>query len=189
MIITLSGPAASGKGTLAKMLARELGVPHYDFGLMFRAIAVFAVRFGLEKIPDFIQKDCLRIRNGRVFFRWLDLTERLKTEEVGLLSAKLASQNFLLIASMAKTMVKHKDFICDGRNVDEIYPEAQYKFYVGATREERFGRRLRDLGDSRALQEREELDSMKLTISNKIVIDTTGKTEKESLSELLSFIR
>jgi cytidylate kinase len=35
MIITLSGPAASGKGTLAKMLAKELNLPHYDFGLIF----------------------------------------------------------------------------------------------------------------------------------------------------------
>jgi cytidylate kinase len=49
MIIVLAGPAASDKGTLAKILAKELNLPHYDFGLIFRAIDFLNTRFTLEK--------------------------------------------------------------------------------------------------------------------------------------------
>jgi cytidylate kinase len=191
VIITLSGPAASGKGTLAKMLAKELNLPHYDFGLIFRAIAFLNTRFTLEKIQNSIERGYLRLENEKIFFRWLDLTEFLKTEEVGLMAARLANGNFTLLAAMAKMMVGHESFICDGRNVDEIYPEADFKFYIQADVKERIARRLKEAGDIQSFRNREKIDTERLIgfiASNKIVIDTTGKTPDESLHELLSYI-
>lgn len=100
MIIALGGPAGAGKGTLAKMLAKHLGLPHYDFGLMFRAIA----------FSNF-QVQSLKIENEKILFNDYDITEVLKTEEVGLLAAKMAH----LLKDYAISLVRHKDFVYDGR--------------------------------------------------------------------------
>lgn len=176
MIIAFSGPAASGKGTLAQMTADYFGLPHYDFGLMFRAIA----------FSDF-QIQFLKIENGKVFFKNADITEALKTEEIGLLTAKVAR----FLKDCALSFVKHQNFVCDGRTCGtEICPDADFKFYITASQTERFQRRLKSGGSKETMLEREKLDAEKLKIpSNAIIIDTTGKTKEQSFAEILSCLR
>ncbi|MBI3337111.1 MAG: (d)CMP kinase [Candidatus Staskawiczbacteria bacterium] len=173
MIIALSGPAASGKGTLARMLASHLNLPHYDFGLMFRAIAYsnFQIHF-------------IEVKNGKIFFKGCDLTEAIKTEEVGLLATRMAHR----LKDLEISLIRHTDFICDGRTCGtEIYPDADFKFYITANKKERFDRRSKDDGDKEIMSQREILDESRLMIpANAIVIDTSGKTKKESLREILS---
>ncbi len=191
MIIAISGPAASGKGTLARMLAKELGLPHYDFGLMFRAVALLISRFGIERVFELAQSRRLRVDEENIFLRWVVLTTVLKTEEVGLLAAIAANSNLVQIIKIAQTMVVHDSFVCDGRTCGtEIYQYAEYKFYITADEAERFSRRLKDGGSVNVLSEREKLDNVRLRIPDSaIIINTTGKTKEESLQELLSFLK
>lgn len=176
MIIAFSGPAASGKGTLARMTADYFGLPHYDFGLMFRAIA----------FSDF-QIQFLKIENGKVFFKNADITETLKTEEIGLLTARVAR----FLKDYALSFVKHLSFVCDGRTCGtEIYPNADFKFYITACQTERFRRRLRGGDSEKNMLAREKLDEEKLKIpANAIIINTTGKTKEQSFAEILSHLR
>lgn len=180
MIIAIAGAAASGKGTLAKMLAWELKLPHYDFGLMFRAIALF--RSNLHAI---------QVRDGKILLNNSDITDMLRTEEVGLAAAQLASKHPEFMACTAMDMVIHSSFICDGRTCGtEIYPEADYKFFLCAKYEERVRRRVQDGGDTAILGERERLDEKRLRIADgAIIVHTDGKTKEQSLQELILYIR
>lgn len=173
MIIALSGPPGAGKGTLAKMLAEHLALPHYDFGLMFRAIA----------FSNF-QTQFIKVEKGRIFLNGLDITETIKTEEVGLLAAKAAHS----LKDHAISLVKHADFICDGRTCGtEIYPNADFKFYITADQSVRLERRSKDGGNKEIMLKREKIDNPRLTVpANAIVIDTTGKTKEQSLEEIIS---
>lgn len=178
MIIAFSGPAASGKGTLAKMTADYLGLPHYDFGLIFRAIAFsgFQIQF-------------LKIGNEKAFFKGADVTEILKTEAVGLLSARVI--RVCSLKDCALSFVKHESFVCDGRTCGtEIYPDADLKFFITADQTERFQRRLKNGDDKEIMSAREKLDAEKLKIPvNAIIIDTTGKTKEQSFAKILSYFR
>lgn len=174
MIITLNGPAGAGKGTLARMLANHLGLPHYDFGLLFRAIA--HVNLQIQHI---------QMENGRILFEGLDLTDILRTEEVGLHAAKMTCN----LKKLAISLVMHADFICDGRTCGtEIFPDADHKFYITASKEERFNRRFQTGGNREIMLQREMIDEARLVIPvNAIVIDTTGKSKEESFKEVLSY--
>ena len=176
MIIELSGPAGSGKGTLSKMLSLHLGLPYYDFGLLFRAIAYAN-----------LQVQHLQLVNSRILFKGTDLTEIIQREEIGLIAARIARD----LKDLAISFVKHSDFICDGRTCGtEIYPNADYKFYITAEEKERFHRRRIDNGNIEIMLQREMLDKPRLIIpNNAIIIDTTAKIKEESLVEILFYIK
>lgn len=191
MIIAISGPAASGKGTLSRMLSKELNLPHYDFGLMFRAIAVLNSRFNFQYVLRLAQNHCFKVKGEEIWLRWINLTETLKSEEVGLLAARMAKSDLFWAIRIAQAMVEHEDFICDGRTCgSEIYTAAGYKFYIVAEKFERFSRRLGDGGSADILAERDEIDNSRLKIPNgAVIINTTGKSKEESFQEVLSFLR
>lgn len=190
MIITISGPAASGKGTLARMLAKELALPHYDFGLMFRAIALLAKSYGMEQLYGFINNGELSFCAEQIIFRGIDFNPILRLEEIGLMAARLASSNYELLESVAKSMVKHDGFIGDGRTCSQMYSAAEYKFYITAGEEERMQRRKQDGGETNIFSERETLDYDRLRLDpSSLLVDTSGKCPDESIRELLSYIR
>ncbi len=176
MKIAIAGAAASGKGTLARMLALELKLPHYDFGLLFRAIV----------FTDF-ETNFIRVENGKILFKGQDITESLKTEEVGLLAAKSAH----ILKHLAQSLVRHVSFICDGRTCGtEIYPDAEHKFFLHADFDERQRRRGQQGGNLDFFKEREVIDEVKLRMADgAVVINTTGKTKAECLDLMLRKIQ
>lgn len=175
MIIALSGPAASGKGTLAKMLAKHFSLPHYDLGLIFRAIAY----------TNTTNYNRLKLVDGKIIFRGSDITDKLLSEQVGLAAAKTADT----LKEKVLSFVKHKSFVCDGRTAGtEIYPNADYKFYITADINERIKRRSKTGGNVELMIEREQLDAKRLKIpDDAVIIDTTGKSKEYSLKEILSY--
>lgn len=191
IIIAISGPAASGKGTLAKMLAKKLGLPHYDFGLMFRAIAFLSSHYSTNQLLQFAVELRLKIKNEQIWFFGTNLTSILKSEKTGLAAARMARNNLASIIQIAQAMVWHNSFVCDGRTCgSEIYSEADYKFYITAEEKDRIKRRRDDGGNIDIFCEREQLDRNRLEIPfEAIVINTSGKTKEESLRQLFSYIK
>ncbi|QJU59033.1 (d)CMP kinase [Sphingomonas sp. AP4-R1] len=143
MIIAVDGPAASGKGTIAKALARHFGLPHLDTGLLYRAVGIGVLRAGGDPASA---ADALTACG----FTDDALTDpALKSEA----AAKAASQVSAYPDVRAALLQRQKDFaaqsggaVLDGRDIGTvIVPHADAKLFVTASPEVRADRRHREL--------------------------------------------
>ena len=140
MLIAVDGPAASGKGTIAKRLAAHYGLAHLDTGLLYRAVGLETIND--QDMPNF---EALAIdAAANIDVSGFD-EETLSTAEVGLAASKVAQ-----IPEVRKALNKlQRDFlqkpegaILDGRDIGtRICPDADVKLYITATSERRARRR------------------------------------------------
>jgi len=142
-VIAVDGPAASGKGTIARAIARELGLPHMDTGVLYRAVALFLWRWGGDPSSEF---EALRACNELGFDP--DDAE-LRSEPV----SKIASSISAYPSVRAALLERQQEFagqpagaVLDGRDIGTIIaPNADAKLFVTASAEVRAQRRLREL--------------------------------------------
>jgi cytidylate kinase len=189
MIIVLNGTAASGKGTLASMLAKYLHLSHYDFGLIFRAVADLRKFHSWTTIEQMINQGVLSHEAGHVLSNRVDITAALKSEEAGFAAAVLASQEEASLVAAAKKFVRHKAFVADGRTISTIYPQADRHFEIVSDYDTSQGRRLAQGGDATLFRERWSLDQARMGRSSRAVfVGTTGQTPEQSLHFILSHL-
>lgn len=144
MIIAIDGPAASGKGTLAKRLAAHYRLPHLDSGLLYRGVARAVLDAGAG--PD-DREAAVRAAQGYDPGRYPE--DALKSDEI----ASAASVVAAIPEVRAALVALQRDFsqapsgaVIDGRDIGTVIaPEADVKIYVTATPEERARRRLLEL--------------------------------------------
>ena len=144
MIIAIDGPAASGKGTIARRLAAHFGLPHLDTGLLYRAVGAKA----LAEHVDFEDAAALARLAGALDLAALD-PEALKSGAVGEAASRVAA----LPPVRAELLNLQQDFarqpggaVLDGRDIGTVIaPQAEVKIFVTATPEARAARRHREL--------------------------------------------
>jgi CMP/dCMP kinase len=144
MIIAIDGPAASGKGTLAKRLAAHFGLPHLDTGLLYRAVARALLDFD-HPLTD--EKAAVRAAQA------LDLAHlddgRLRGREMGEAASVVAAipaVRAALVAWQRNFARRPEGAVLDGRDIGTVIcPDADVKVFVTATPEERARRRFREL--------------------------------------------
>jgi len=143
MIIAVDGPAASGKGTIARALARHFGLPHLDTGLLYRAVALNLLRWDGDPESEF---GALRACD----FSQLDFADpELKSEAVGGIASRISAY----AGVRAALLQRQRDFaaqpggaVLDGRDIGTVIaPEAQAKLFVTASPEVRARRRHEEL--------------------------------------------
>ncbi|SDM38086.1 (d)CMP kinase [Maricaulis salignorans] len=144
MIIAVDGPLASGKGTIAKALARHFGLPHLDTGSLYRATAVAVIDAAIDPADEAAAAAAARA---------LDVTAidetRIRTADAGAMASRVAA----LPAVRAALYELQRDFaeqaggaILDGRDIGTVIcPDAGVKLYVTANAETRADRRWREL--------------------------------------------
>jgi cytidylate kinase len=215
MKIAISGPAASGKGTIARRLATEATLGYVDLGLVFR-LGAFALK--TRRVNDLV--DLLRlVQDGRVAYIWTgnkamiiwggeDITNLLLTQEVAHKTSVLASdelQQEKLTKIANHILAAFEDVVCDGRNAGTtILPDADYKFFVTASLEERARRRYLDLlrlGENVSyedvlgqVRERDRRDAERssnplIVPSGAIVLETDARSVDESVRFILEVIK
>lgn len=144
MIIAIDGPAASGKGTIARRLAAHYRLPHLDTGLLYRAVGAEA----LESSADFDDAAALARLAGGLDLAGLD-AEALRAGPVGEAASRVAA-----IPQVREKLLRlQQDFarqpggaVLDGRDIGTVIaPEATVKIFVTATPEARAGRRCNEL--------------------------------------------
>lgn len=144
LVIAIDGPAASGKGTLARRLAAHYGLRHLDTGLTYRAVAAEMIRRGL---PLDSQADALECARN------LDLSKldraRLSSHEIGEAASKVAVMpdvRRIVVEVQRGFAEKEPGAVLDGRDIGTIVcPDAAVKLYVSATPEERARRRTEEI--------------------------------------------
>ena len=169
MIIAIDGPAASGKGTLARRVADAMGYAYLDTGLLYRATGAKVLALGLDPSND----DAAITAAEKLVSGDLD-GEELRSEEVGSAASKVAAipkvRAVLLDfqRDLARTPPAGKrGAVLDGRDIGTVVcPEAPIKFYLTASVEERANRRFKQLQEKnpaaiyeRVLNELEERDA------------------------------
>lgn len=168
VIVAIDGPSGAGKSSLTKLLARRLGYIHIDTGAMFRAVALMAKRSGIDADDDAGLAELCRtleitfVRDGescRVFANGEDVSGEIRTEEIGLLTSAISARKPVreALLSMQRAMGAKGGVILEGRDIGTVvFPDAEVKFFLSASAEERGRRRYLELaarGDSATLEE------------------------------------
>ena len=155
--IALDGPAGAGKSTIAKIIAKRLGLPYLDTGAMYRAMALCTIREGVsltdaEKVDELLNRTDIRVvyeADGQhVLVNGQDVTDRLREEEIGKGASLISKLRCVRdkLAAMQRDIAHETHAVLDGREIGTfVIPETPYKFYITATAQERALRRVRQL--------------------------------------------
>lgn len=193
-IITVDGPSGSGKGTVSRILAKQLGFHYLDSGALYRLLGLVAVRHGIDigLNSDFthlaenmdVRFEALPNGHNRVLLEGEDVTQELRTEETGALASQVAAIPSVRDALLTRQQqfAKSPGLVADGRDMGtKVFPKAQLKVFLTASIEERANRRYKQLleqGENvslRALEEqvrsRDERDTNRKASPLAIAID------------------
>ena len=150
MIVAIDGPAASGKGTVAKLLAEKLNLETIDTGAMYRAVTLYAIRNNLntdEEIVKATKKLKIELKGNKVFLNGEDVTKEIRTPEVTERVSPVSAiyEVRVILIDLQRKIAKGKNIIMEGRDITTVvFPDADFKFYLDASLEERARRRLID---------------------------------------------
>ena len=152
-VITLDGPSASGKGTVAERVARALGFHFLDSGALYRLTALAAMKAGVpldDEAGVAAQAAALpaRFRDGRVWLGDDDVTEAIRAEAVGVGASKIAALPAVRAALMDRQRAYRQTpgLVADGRDMGTvIFPDAATKVFLTASAEARAERRYKQL--------------------------------------------
>ena len=149
-IVAVDGPAGSGKGTITKLVGKERNLVYIDTGAMYRCVALACINNGVTldeetKVIDLSKKVKIEFdKDGHTFLDGKDVSKRIRDKDVSSIVSPLSS-----IVAVREEMVKQQrklaeglDVIMEGRDITTVvFPNADFKFYLDATVEERAKRR------------------------------------------------
>ncbi len=155
--IALDGPAGAGKSTVAKAVAKDLGIVYIDTGAMYRTAALFAIRKGIdiknekEKLLgelSEIEMDIVYTEKGqRMMLFGEDVSDVIRTEEVSMGASNIAviPEVRLKLVDMQRELSNSKSVIMDGRDIGTyVLPDAELKIFLTASPECRAERRYKE---------------------------------------------
>jgi cytidylate kinase len=164
MIITVDGPAGSGKSSAAKALAQRLGFEYLDTGAMYRAVTLAALRAGVETAAEDVLADLVirlqvEVPPGRVLLDGEDVTDLVRAAAVTAASGRIADSPAVRrrLGELQRRASAGRNMVCEGRDQGTIvFPDAICKFFLMADPAERARRRQKEMaqrGEVLALQE------------------------------------
>ncbi|MXP09760.1 (d)CMP kinase [Pseudoblastomonas halimionae] len=203
MIIAVDGPTASGKGTIARALAEEFGLPHLDTGLLYRAVGRQAV------ISDFNPDDPVEALCACGFPDELLNDPELRTEETGGLASRVSVHPGVreaLYERQRSFALQEGGAVLDGRDIGTVIipEEADAKLFVTASAAARASRRFREMQsngvettleeitaqiEARDKRDEEREDSPLKPAEDAYVLDTTLMKKEEAISAAIRAVK
>lgn len=150
--VAIDGPAGSGKSSISKIVAKELGFVHIDTGAMYRAVTLYAIRKKInlenENEYDFLDKISIIYKNNKIYLNDEDVSSLIRTEEINN-NVSTPSKLKVVRDSMVRFQresSKHGLVLMDGRDIGTVVlPNADLKIFLTASKEERARRRYKEL--------------------------------------------
>ena len=212
MIVTLDGPAGAGKSTAARELARRLGFRFLDTGAMYRAVALAAVRAGLnwdnpQPLAELARRLSIELRGNQVLLDGQDVTTDIRQSQITALTHYAANNPGVRehLVQMQRAAAGNGDIVAEGRDQGTVvFPHAECKIFLTANPQERARRRQRDLqsrGEVAPLEEvleqqnkRDHSDSSRsvgplMAASDAIQFSTDGLSQQEVVDRLEAIVR
>ncbi len=210
-LIAIDGPAASGKSTTAKLVARKLGFLYLDTGAMYRAITLKALQNGVdlndeERLEKLTRGSVISFENkdgvSRIWLDGKDVTERIREPRVDRNVSYVSMHKKLrkVLVEMQKRMGEENDLVAEGRDTTTVVFPNAFKVYLDADLTERAKRRLLELeekGIQTTLEEqieeisrRDKLDSEReasplFQDKDAVVVDTTHLTIEQQVDRVI----
>ena len=211
MIIAIDGPAGSGKSTIAKLIAEDLGLVYLDTGAMYRLVTLKALNDGilgnLDKIIKMLDNLNIDIKENGFYLDDIDVSEEIRKPVVSENVSDIAAIREVRekMVDLQRKFSESKNVILDGRDIGTVvFPNADVKIFLIADAKERANRRYKELvakGENVRIEEiyenilkRDEIDSTRKESPLKkaddaIEVDTTSKNIEEVKNEILNIIR
>ncbi|MBS6477129.1 MAG: (d)CMP kinase [Firmicutes bacterium] len=216
MIIAIDGPAGAGKSTIAKLIAKQLGLVYIDTGAMYRAVGLKAKRNNIacseqKKIEEMLKNTEVELKNENgataVYLDGENVSTEIRLPEISRMASDISAVPVVRYAmvEMQRSMANKTDTILDGRDIGTfVLPNADVKIFLTASVEERAERRYKELiargenvkrEDVRSdIEKRDYNDSHRALAPLKKAddateVDTTGMTIDQVCEKIISLVR
>jgi cytidylate kinase len=204
MVIAIDGPAGGGKSTVARAVAKRLGLAHLDTGAMYRSIALAALRAGADTadadaVAQLARRTEISVGPEGVFVDGEDATDAIRTEEVTKAVTAVASN-----AKVRESMVERQrqwidnngGGVLEGRDIGTVVcPDATVKVYLVADPEVRAQRRAAEHGEAVAqdMRRRDQADSTRdvsplMRADDAVEIDTTHLSVEDVVEVVMGLV-
>jgi len=211
-VIAIDGPSASGKGTVASLVAEALRFHALESGALYRLVALASLRAGvaesdetgLEKIASGLD---VTFSGGRIILDGEDVTEALRSEAIGILASSVARLPLVRSALLVRQRAFRQapGLVADGRDMGTVvFPDALLKVFLTASVRVRAGRRYKQLNDkgiranlaslSRDLAERDERDANRaaaplVPAPDAVLLDSSDLSVEEVVAQVVQQAR
>lgn len=209
-VITIDGPTASGKGTVAGRVATQLGFALLDSGALYRLTALSALEAGID-LADAVAVSALvatldiHFEGERILLSGRDVSRQIREEAVGVAASKIAALPAVrqALVDLQHSFRRPPGLVADGRDMGTvIFPDAQLKVFLTASVEARAERRYKQLIDKgfpanmlallQDLQERDARDTQRAVAPLKPaegarLLDTSAMTIEQSVEQVLAW--
>jgi cytidylate kinase len=214
-IITIDGPAGSGKSTVSRLLAKRLNCLYLDTGAMYRAVALQAKREGVdlknrEKISRLCRELDLHFKSvdgtTRIFLGSEDISAAIRSPEMDMLSSAVSAIAEVreAMTSLQRKMAEQGTVVAEGRDMGTVvFPGADCKFFVDADPQVRAGRRYRErlergeavsrLEVEKELKKRDDHDTTRalaplVPAKDAVIVDTTRMSVAEVVETMVKLV-
>ena len=202
-VVAIDGPAGAGKSTIAKALARRLGLEYLDTGAMYRAVTQAALMSGIEPgdneaVRDLAERCELSVTDGRTMIDGVDVSVEIRGAAVTAAVSTVASNSGVREAMRRRQRRWGDDRrggVIEGRDIGSVvFPDARLKVYLTASARVRAERRVAEVGGDvdemeALIADRDHKDSTRadsplLTMPDAVVVDTGGRSVEAIVEEI-----
>jgi cytidylate kinase len=212
LVIAVDGPAGAGKSTIAKIIADKLGINYIDTGAMYRAITYKCLKNNIDventdEVVKLAKNTDIDFKDNNIYLDDKIINDEIRTVDVSNNVSKVSKIKEVrnLLVNVQRNIGSKSSVILDGRDIGSVvFPNADYKFYIVATPEERGSRRFKEMKEKgydvnldeiiKDIVDRDKMDMNRkfaplVKADDALEIDTTGKTIDNVVAEVVSKIK
>jgi cytidylate kinase len=204
-VVAIDGPAASGKSSVARQLAREIGFDYVNSGAMYRAVTWHVLQNGIPaengnavaRLVENTRIDCRLDRDGsRILINGVDPEEHLRGDRVNEAVSAVSSVPRVreILVEKMRAYAREHDVVMEGRDIGSVvFPDTPYKFYIDASPEVR-ARRRQAQGQRDQIAARDRADSSRrvsplIAAEDACVVDSSNLTIDGVVSEIIERLK